>query len=82
MSRLMLSGEVAARLGIMTQTLAKWRMKGKGPRGWVYLSATRCAYPEPEVDAFLAELPARRPTFNLPARRGSNIPDKGTGVNE
>ena len=65
-SRLIPSGEVARRLGIQTQTLAKRRMNGKDPRGCVYLSATRCAYPEAEVEAFVRQLSERHPRFNLP----------------
>jgi transposase-like protein len=29
------SAEAARLLGIKTQTLAKWRWQGRGPRGWV-----------------------------------------------
>jgi predicted site-specific integrase-resolvase len=64
-SNLLLSAEVARRLGIRTQTLAKWRMEGKGPKGWIYLSATRVAYPEEEVDVFIRTLADRRPIFNF-----------------
>ena len=65
MSRLIPSGEVAHRLGIKTQTLAKWRCEGRGPVGWVYLSATRCAYPEDAVEAYVRELSEQRPVFNV-----------------
>lgn len=45
----------AARLiGIKTATLAKWRCKGKGPRGWIRISATHVTYSRAEVEAFLA----------------------------
>lgn len=66
MSRLILSGEVARRLGIKTQTLAKWRCQGRGPQGWLHLSATRCAYPEDAVEEFVRRLSEQRPSFNLP----------------
>lgn len=66
MSRLILSAEVARRLGIKTQTLAKWRCGGRGPQGWTHLSATRCVYPEEAVEAFIRRLSEQRPTFNLP----------------
>lgn len=59
------SSVVARRLGIRTQTLAVWRCKGKGPRGWIHISATRVAYPEEEVDVFLRTLADRRPVFNF-----------------
>jgi len=48
--------EVARLIGIKTQTLAKWRCLGKGPRGWVQVSATHVAYPISEVQKFLAVL--------------------------
>jgi hypothetical protein len=40
-------------------------MEGHGPKGWIYLSSTRCLYPECEVDAYIRGLAARRPAFNL-----------------
>jgi hypothetical protein len=67
MSRLIPSGEVARRLGIKTQTLAKSRCEGRGPQGWIHLSATRCVYPEDAVEAFVRQLSEQRPTFNLPS---------------
>jgi len=48
--------EVARTLGIKTGTLAKWRQKGRGPKGWVRLGRTSVAYPVAEVERFLAEL--------------------------
>jgi len=48
--------EVARTLGIKTGTLAKWRQKGKGPKGWVRLGRTSVAYPLAEVERFLADL--------------------------
>ena len=63
--RHLLSSEVARRLGVKRQTLARWRMKGLGPNGWFYLNSTRCLYPETEVDAYIKSLVERRPVFNL-----------------
>jgi hypothetical protein len=59
------STAVARRLGIKTQTLAVWRCKGKGPKGWIHISATRVAYPEEEVEVFIRTLADRRPVFNF-----------------
>jgi predicted DNA-binding transcriptional regulator AlpA len=50
---LIASRHVAARLGIKTGTLAKWRSKNLGPQRWIYLSPTLVVYPEEEVDRFL-----------------------------
>ncbi len=51
----------AARLiGVKTQTLAKWRCYGKGPRGWVRISATLVTYPRREIERFLALRPSDR----------------------
>lgn len=52
--------EVARILGIKTGTLAKWRQKGKGPKGWVRLGRTSVAYPAAEVERFLGELESGR----------------------
>jgi predicted DNA-binding transcriptional regulator AlpA len=54
--RLVQAREVARTLGIKTGTLAKWRQKGKGPKGWVRLGRTSVAYPLAEVERFLVEL--------------------------
>jgi hypothetical protein len=48
--------KVARLIGIKTQTLAKWRCHGKGPKGWVQVSATHVTYPIGEVEKFLAAL--------------------------
>jgi hypothetical protein len=64
-SNLLPSAEVARRLSIKTQTLAAWRCKGKGPKGWIHISATRVAYPEEEVEVFIRTLVDRRPVFNF-----------------
>lgn len=62
------SAVVARRLGIKTQTLAKWRVEGKGPMGWFHLSATRVVYPEDAVEVFIHEKAGTRPDFNLRPR--------------
>ena len=54
--------DLAARLGIKTATLAKWRQLGRGPQGWIYLSATLVVYPLDEVEKFLAERAAHQAT--------------------
>ncbi|HQN09307.1 MAG TPA: hypothetical protein PK569_17220 [Thermoanaerobaculia bacterium] len=59
------SSEAARRLGISPRTLAKWRGERKGPRGWIYASATLTLYPEGEVEAFIQEMAAQRPSFNF-----------------
>ena len=48
--------KVAQLIGIKTQTLAKWRCLGKGPKGWLQVSATHVTYPVCEVEKFLAAL--------------------------
>lgn len=48
------SAEAARLIGIRTQTLAKWRWQGRGPRGWVQVSPTHVTYPLREVEEFLA----------------------------
>ena len=55
------AAEAAQRIGIKTQTLAKWRCTGRGPRGWVRVSATHVTYEEIEVQRFLDERPQREP---------------------
>lgn len=44
---------VARLLGIQTATLAKWRRKGRGPKGWFHVSTTLVVYPREEVERFL-----------------------------
>lgn len=48
--------KVARLIGIKTQTLAKWRCLGKGPKGWLQVSRTHVTYPVREVEEFLARL--------------------------
>ena len=66
--RFILARHVAKSLGIKTGTLAKWRQKGKGPKGWVRLGRTSVAYPSDEVEKFLRELEG-----------GSAIPEEAAG---
>jgi transposase-like protein len=47
------SAEAARLIGIKTQTLAKWRWQGRGPRGWLQVSATHVTYALSEVEKFL-----------------------------
>lgn len=59
------SSEVARILGVKRQTLSKWRMKKRGPKGFLLLSPTRGVYKLSEVEAYIRELEARLPAFNL-----------------
>jgi hypothetical protein len=54
---------VARLLGVKTATLAKWRYRGVGPRGWISISATLVAYPVSEVHRFLDERKAKGGDF-------------------
>lgn len=67
--KMLLSGRVADRLGVVTDTLAKWRRTGRGPAGWVHISATAVAYPEVEVERFLEERRANPPRVGRPPQR-------------
>lgn len=67
------SSEVARRLGVRRQTLAKWRMTGRGPEDWFYLNPTRCLYSVAEVEAYIRRLVARRPPLNLARRHPSRV---------
>ncbi|HVG22640.1 MAG TPA: hypothetical protein VND45_00675 [Thermoanaerobaculia bacterium] len=51
--------KVARLIGIKTQTLAKWRCLGKGPKGWLQVSATHVTYAIGEVEKFLAALKSK-----------------------
>jgi len=56
-----ISSAAAAKLiGIKTQTLAKWRWQGRGPRGWVQVSTTHVTYQLREVEEFIARCAAAR----------------------
>lgn len=50
----MRSGAVAARLGLKTGTLRKWRTEGRGPAGWRRVSPTCVMYPVSGVLEFEA----------------------------
>lgn len=60
------SSEVARILGVKRQTLSKWRMKKRGPKGFLLLSPTRGVYKLSEVEAYIRELEDRCPASNLP----------------
>lgn len=64
-NRYIRSSEVARRLGIAVKTLAKWRCRGVGPKGWIHLSATMTIYPEEAVESFLREKVESRTGFNF-----------------
>ncbi len=48
----MLSRDVARVLGVKTNTLAKWRINGKGPKNWKRTSATTVHYSVQSVIEF------------------------------
>jgi hypothetical protein len=52
---------VARLIGIKTSTLAKWRCRGKGPKGWIQVSPTHVTYSRSSVEAFLADRAAKTP---------------------
>jgi hypothetical protein len=51
----MQSRDVAKRLGIKTQTLAKWRLMGKGPQGWKRVAPNVVLYPASAVREYEEE---------------------------
>ena len=57
MTSYLLAPAVAARLGVKTSTLARWRREKppRGPKGWVRYSQSAVAYPVEEVERWLAE---------------------------
>jgi len=55
MTRYLSAQAVAQLLGIKTGTLAKWRRQGRGPTGWLHLSATLVVYPSEQVEQYLKE---------------------------
>lgn len=55
MTDYLLAPVVAAKLGVKTATLAKWRHLGRGPKGWIRYSESAVAYPVSEVEAWLEE---------------------------
>jgi transposase-like protein len=44
---------VAKERGVKTQTLRKWRMHGRGPKGWVKQSKTLVTYDQAEVEDYV-----------------------------
>ena len=59
------SGRVAKMLGVKTQTLAKWRMKGLDPKGAVTASSTRVIYPLSSVLDYIEAVKQQTVLFNL-----------------
>jgi hypothetical protein len=57
--RYVLAKDAAARIGVRTSTLRKWRCLGKGPTGWVHAGKTVVLYPVDALDSFLNELERR-----------------------
>lgn len=57
MSAYLLAPAVAARLGVKTSTLARWRRSSppRGPQGWIRYSQSAVAYPVDEVERWLAQ---------------------------
>jgi hypothetical protein len=49
------SSEAARRIGVRTNTLARWRTQDKGPKGAIRLSETHVVYTVEAVKAFLRE---------------------------
>jgi hypothetical protein len=54
--RYVLARDAAARIGIRTSTLRKWRTLGKGPIGWIHAGKTVVLYPVESLNSFLDEL--------------------------
>jgi hypothetical protein len=54
------AAQAARLIGVKTQTLAKWRCSGKGPGGWIRVSATLVTYPRREIERFLSARPSDR----------------------
>lgn len=57
--RYVLAKDAAARIGVRTSTLRKWRTLGKGPVGWIHAGKTVVLYPVESLDSFLNELEKR-----------------------
>lgn len=54
--RYVLAKDAAARIGVRTSTLRKWRTLGKGPVGWIHAGKTVVLYPAESLDSFFREL--------------------------
>ena len=54
------AARAAQLIGIKTRTLAKWRWQGRGPDGWLRVSATHVTYAKADVERFLAQHASRR----------------------
>ena len=70
------SARAAALIGVKTQTLAKWRCLGKGPRGWIQVSATHVTYPIGEIERFLAARAAATVPRERPGGCGDDAPSR------
>jgi hypothetical protein len=46
---------IAKMIGIRPQTLAKWRLTGKGPKGWKRIAQNRVVYPLRAVLGWMEE---------------------------
>lgn len=53
MTRRVSSRRAAQLLGVATKTLANWRMRGEGPKGWVRIGKTLVVYAVAEIEEFL-----------------------------
>jgi hypothetical protein len=73
------SAEAAKLIGIKTQTLAKWRWQGRGPRGWVQVSTTHVTYQLTDetvyvfVDASRKRYPTARVRADVRTREGVSV---------
>lgn len=59
------SSVAARKLGVRTRTLAKWRQRGAGPKGWVRLSPTMTLYPEWGLAEFMTKRASESFEFNF-----------------
>jgi len=60
--RYVLARDAAARIGVRTSTLRKWRTLGKGPVGWFHAGKTVVLYPVESLNSFLDELERKSQT--------------------
>ena len=63
------SSEAARRIGVKTNTLARWRSQGKGPKGAIRLSGTHVVYSAEAVEEFLRERAEAARFLGKPERR-------------
>lgn len=68
------SGDVARMCGVSTETLRKWRRKGKGPLGAVKVSKTNTSYRLSKVREFLESLGTKEFAYSpLRSRRNASV---------